>query len=204
MFHRLRLFHDLRGPGAGTRRAATRDGRRAPSLGSHVVTAFALSFLLVGCGDATPTDPAPDRGQGSADARGNALNPTARADAPTPAIDAPGAPTPIHFSNTFPGQDACTGEPQVVTISGVIWLHELSGGVRLLRWERTITTDTGYEGRGVRTVVDNGNVFKLTNNDVVSHPDGRKFLAHGVMVLDLSAEPPSPRVEMGGFRCIKG
>ncbi|MFW6200586.1 MAG: hypothetical protein ACOC8K_08435 [Gemmatimonadota bacterium] len=47
----------------------------------------------------------------------------------------------------------------------------------------TITTDTGYEGRGVRTVVINRNVRKLTNNDIVSHPDGRTFLAHGVMVV---------------------
>lgn len=73
----------------------------------------------------------------------------------------------------------------------------------MVRWDRTITTDTGYEGRGVRTVVNNGKVFKLTNNDIVSHPDGRAFLAHGVMVIDLTTEPPAARAEMGGFSCIR-
>lgn len=116
--------------------------------------------------------------------------------------DAPGAPEPIEFSNTFPGEDACTGEPQITTIAGTIWVHQLPNGNQVVRWDRTITTDTGYEGHGVRTEVNNGNVYKLSNNDIVSHPDGRRFLAHGVMVVDLTTSPPTARVSMGGFTCL--
>lgn len=154
--------------------------------------ALALLFAAVACSDA-PT---------GATATGPDANDPLSPSLSAQVEDAPGAAEPIPFSNTFPGVDACTGEPHTVTISGIIWLHRLPNGDQVVRWDRTITTDTGYEGHGVRTVVNNGNVFKLTNNDVVSHPDGRKFLAHGVMVVDLTTAPPTARVSMGGFTCI--
>ncbi|MDX1566274.1 MAG: hypothetical protein R3223_00640 [Longimicrobiales bacterium] len=120
---------------------------------------------------------------------------------------APGAREPITFSNTFPGVDPCSpaGDPEqhMTTISGTIWIQDLPGGNRVAHWERTITTDSGYEGRGRRTVVTNGGIFKLTNMDVVSHPDGRRFLARGVRVVDLTTDPATTRVARGEFICIR-
>lgn len=126
-------------------------------------------------------------------------------DATVRASHAPGAPTAIPFSVTFPDDDPCT-EPfdpteHIVTISGTLFVHSLPNGKVVIRAERTITTDSEYEGRGEHTFVDNGNVIEFQLNDINTHPDGRKFRAHVIVVVDLSAG--TVRVAMGGLECIK-
>lgn len=119
--------------------------------------------------------------------------------------DAPGAPTAIPFSVTFPDDDPCTPvfdpNEHLVTISGTAFVHALDNGNRVTRLERTITTDSGYEGRGESTVINNDNAVQFQLNDINTHPDGRKFRAHGVVLVDLSTG--AVRVAMGGLTCIK-
>lgn len=120
---------------------------------------------------------------------------------------APGAPAEVPFSVTFPDDDPCTPQfdanEHLVTISGTLFVHSLANGNLVIRAERTITTDSGYQGRGEHTQVVNGNVFKLHLNDINTHPDGRKMHARLILVADLTTSPPSIRVFKGELRCIK-
>lgn len=170
---------------------------------SRAAVVLAAAFAITACDAPAPTGPA-----SSATSAAAATPSGATLSSPTMTMaDAPGAREPITFSNTFPGDDPCTPtydpEEHTTTISGTIWIQNLPSGDRVIHWERTITTDSGYEGHGRRTVVTNGNVFKLTNMDVVSHPDGRTFLARGVRVVDLTTDPATTRVERGEFICIR-
>lgn len=120
---------------------------------------------------------------------------------------APGAPMEVPFSTTFPDDDPCTPvfdrNEHLVTISGTLFVHTLPNGNLVIHAERTITTDSGYEGRGEHTQIVNGNIVQLQLNDIVTNPDGRKFRAGGFIIVDLTTSPPSVRVTMGGLTCIK-
>lgn len=123
-------------------------------------------------------------------------------------MHAPGAPVVLPFGPfVFPDDDPCTPtfdpNEHVVTISGTLFVHFLPNGNLVARVKRTITTDSGYEGRGEATQVVNGKVFQQQLNDINTHPDGRKFRAQGVLLFDLTTTPPTVRVEMGGLFCIK-
>lgn len=132
----------------------------------------------------------------------------ALSDAPSTSADissAPGAPTPILFSTTFPDNDPCTDvfdpKEHMVTISGTAWVHALPNGNTVMRAKRTITTDSGYEGRGVQTEVINGNTRTFHLHDINTHPDGRKMRAEFVFIVDLSTQ--TVRVLRGALTCIK-
>lgn len=137
--------------------------------------------------------------------------------APEPAPDgfelsssmhAPGAPVVLPFGPfVFPDDDPCTPtfdpNEHIVTISGTLFVHFLPNGNLVARVKRTITTDSGYEGRGEATQVVNGNVFQLQLNDINSHPDGRKFRSNEVLIIDLTTDPPTVRVAEVGLTCIR-
>lgn len=125
----------------------------------------------------------------------------------SPSESAPGAPIATSVSFTFPDDDPCTPTfdsfEHMVTISGTVFFHFLPNGNVVVRFVRTIITDSGYEGSGKLIAVENGQISKNTFNDIVSHPDGRKFRVHGVLVMDLTTMPPTTRVSMAGLTCIK-
>lgn len=120
-----------------------------------------------------------------------------------------GASVEIPFSVTFPDDDPCTStvdpEEHMVTVAGTASSHALPNGNVVVRYRRSVTTDSGYEGRGEAVEVHNGQVFRLHWSDILTHPDGRMIRAHLVVVVDLKTSPPSLRVLRGGpVRCIRG
>lgn len=157
------------------------------------VAPLALLFAATACSDASPTAITPE--STASDLGASSLS--------MAAPHAPAAPEPITRSVTFRDTDPCTGKEHTLTIASTIWTSELPDGREVIRWERRLSSDSGYEGRGVRTIVDNGNVFKLRNMDVWSHPDGRQFQARGLIVLDLRTDPPTVRVQEGGLICLR-
>ena len=50
---------------------------------------------------------------------------------------------------------------------------------------QVVTTDTGFEGRGEHTIVDNGRNSTFTLNDMLVHPSGDRIRAHLVLIIDL-------------------
>lgn len=161
-----------------------------------VLSLMLMGFLIVtACDGTVPTAPVSDAaGVG--------------ASASTHAVAASGAPTPVSIRQTIWGDDPCTAEVDPmehrVTLAGTSYVHELSNGNLVIRTRYTLTTDSGYEGRGTRVVVNNGSIYRAHFNDVLIHPDGRKFRAHAVLVLDLRTDPPTERVlKISGLTCLR-
>lgn len=116
--------------------------------------------------------------------------------------DAPGSPTPMPFSVTFDDLNPCSGLVHTVTISGTSWVHSLPSGDVVIHSERTITTDTGFEGRGQDSFVANGDILRFQLNDMLTHPSGDRIRAHFVLVIDLSTG--TQRVLQGSVECLGG
>lgn len=141
--------------------------------------------------------------------------PVAPAPAPGPvdvaaargANDAPGAAVAVPIRATISDDDPCTAvvdpEEHQVTLEGTSYVHELPNGNFVIRTRYEITTDSGYEGRGMRVEVANRSVYRAHFNDMLTHPDGRKFRAHAVQVVDLRTTPPTVRVlKISGLTCL--
>jgi hypothetical protein len=104
-------------------------------------------------------------------------------------------PTAMRFEVTFRDVNPCTGLMHTVTIAGTEFIHSHDGRI-VVYGQRTITTDpTGFVGHGAGAFLDNGQVFKATNTDILTNPAGDRIRAHGVFVLDLSTET----VRVDGF-----
>lgn len=114
--------------------------------------------------------------------------------ADTPPLQAFTAPTAVPIEAEFTGLNPCSGEEHTVSFTGTAWIHQDDGRV-LVRSMRTITTRSGFTGRGTDTVVGNGEVVKLTLNDMLAHPSGDRIRAHLVLVVDVST---------GTVRVMKG
>ena len=99
--------------------------------------------------------------------------------------DAGVAPEPVEFTATLPGLDPCTGSSQEITYTVTRWIFELPNGNELIRWEWEISTSLGYEGHGKQLRVTNGRIVKAHFNDMLTHPDGRKYRDQAVGVIDL-------------------
>lgn len=166
----------------------------------RIVDLSVLSLVLMGlltvtaCDGTVPTAPVSDAADVGAST-------SARA------VAASGAPTPVSIRQTIWDDDPCTAEVDPmehrVTLAGTSYVHELTSGNLVIRTRYTLTTDSGYEGRGARVVVNNGSIYRAHFNDILTHPDGRKFRAHAVHVLDLKTDPPTERVlKISGLTCL--
>ncbi len=89
------------------------------------------------------------------------------------------------FAFVFDDLNPCSGEVHTVTITDTSWVHEHKGKT-IFRSERTITTRTGFEGRGTDLFVDNGQVMRFVRNDMLTHESGERIKAHFGLVVDLS------------------
>jgi len=114
--------------------------------------------------------------------------------AETPPFQAFTAPTAVPLEFQFDGVNPCSGEIHTVFFTGTAWIHQDDDRV-LVRSKRSITTSSGFTGRGTDTVVGNGEVVKLTLNDMLTHPSGDRIRAHLVLVVDVST---------GTVRVMKG
>lgn len=94
-------------------------------------------------------------------------------------------PTAVPFEFVFPDVNPCSGLVHIVTISGTSWVHEHNGRI-IFHSERTITTSSGFEGRGTDSFVNNGEIERFVLNDILTHESGERFRAHFGLVFDLS------------------
>ena len=106
------------------------------------------------------------------------------------------APTPFPLHDSFVDVDPCTGLEHTVEVTGTFFRHSHTGG-NTYHAERTITTSSGYLGRGVEVSVDHERIFVL--NDVLARANGDRIRAHLVVVRDADW---NARVERFRLVCI--
>jgi hypothetical protein len=97
-------------------------------------------------------------------------------------------PTAFPILDVFPDTNPCTGTPMTVTFVGTLFVHvHDSREVNIAH--RTITTSDGFVGHGTDSFVDNGQVIKFTQTDVMTNATtGDRFRARSVFVLDVATE----------------
>jgi len=109
------------------------------------------------------------------------------------------SPTTEEFVDVFTDVNPCTGDVMTVTFVGTAYIHE-HGSRFVVRAERTITTSDGFVGHGTDSFVDNGQVVKFRQTDIMTNASGDRFRARGVFVLDLSTG--TVRVERFELTCL--
>ena len=117
---------------------------------------------------------------------------------PVPAAANPPVEEPI--LDVFTDINPCSGEEMTVTFVGSVRVHE--HGERVIATaHRTITTSDGFEGHGVDSFVENGQVAKFTLTDILTNEEtGQRFRAHTVFVVDLATD--TERVARGELTCL--
>ena len=109
-------------------------------------------------------------------------------------------PTEIPQLDVFPDVNPCTGLIHTVTISETFFAHFHDGRVNG-HSERTITTSpTGFVGHGTDSFVDNGQVLKFSQTDILTNASGDRIRARFVVVLDLSTG--TVRVQQFELTCL--
>jgi len=102
--------------------------------------------------------------------------------------------------DVFTDINPCSGEEMTVTFVGSVLVHEHGERVIAIA-QRTITTSDGFEGHGVDSFVDNGQVLRATLTDILTNEAiGQRFRAHTVIVVDLATD--TARVEHGELTCL--
>lgn len=114
---------------------------------------------------------------------------------------AAGPTTGVPFVEVFEDVNPCTGDVHTVTIVGTLWVHDHDGRL-VINAERTITTTSGFGGRGNTSFVRNGEIEKITLNDILTHDSGDKIRARFVIVTDLSTS--TARIITGALTCVGG
>jgi hypothetical protein len=103
------------------------------------------------------------------------------------------------FVDVFTDVNPCSGNVMTVTFVGTAYIHE-HGSRFVVRAERTITTSDGFVGHGTDSFVDNGQVVKFRQTDIMTNAAGDHFRARSVFVLDLSSE--TVRVDRFELTCL--
>jgi len=116
-------------------------------------------------------------------------------------IAAPGAPTTVPIFLQFDDVNPCSGLVHTVTFTGTASIHELPNGQVVVREQRTITTSSGFEGRGTDTFVGNGNIQKTTLNDMLTNESGERIRARFALVIDVSTG--TVQVLNGSVECVR-
>jgi hypothetical protein len=109
-------------------------------------------------------------------------------------------PTQFPILDVFPDVNPCTGNAMTVTFVGTAYVHNHDGRI-VARAERTITTSDGFVGHGTDNFVDNGQVIRLRQTDIMTNAvSGDRFRARGVLVIDVSTG--TVRVERFELTCL--
>jgi hypothetical protein len=146
----------------------------------------AIAALMIGCSDGQEP-------LGLVDAR----------DVTTPAgVEAASAPTAFPILEVFVDLNPCSGLDHTVTVTGTAWIHDHQGR-QVIRFDRTISTSSGFQGRGTVTFVSNGNIEKISVNDMLTHESGARIRPHFVGVFDLLTVPATVRVFRGTVTCVR-
>ncbi len=96
------------------------------------------------------------------------------------------APIPVPIFAQFDDVNPCSGLVHTITVTGTAWTKELDGRL-VVREQTTITTSSGFEGRGTDTFVDNGGIQKFSYDAMLANASGDRIRAHSILVVDLSA-----------------
>jgi hypothetical protein len=108
-------------------------------------------------------------------------------------------PTPFTFEDVFPDVNPCTGNDMTVTIAGSGFVHQ--HGSRVVGYtQRTITTSDGFVGHGTDSFVDNGQILKFRQTDILTNASGDRFRARAVFVLDLATD--TAKVDKFELTCL--
>jgi hypothetical protein len=108
-------------------------------------------------------------------------------------------PTEFPILDVFPDVNPCTGTPMTVTFVGTVLVHDHDSRVVAIA-HRTITTSDGFVGHGTDSFVDNGNIIKFRQTDIMRNASGDRFRARGVFVLDTRTD--TVRVERFELTCL--
>ena len=101
---------------------------------------------------------------------------------------------------TFEDVNPCTGLDHTVTIAATVSVHSHDER-EVAHAKRTITTEpTGFVGRGTDSFVDNGQIEKFTQTDILRNPAGDRIRARDVIVIDVSTG--TIRVEKFELTCL--
>lgn len=150
---------------------------------------FSTLFLLLACSD-SPISPE----AGSPTPEVVAVPNTATASLSA----APGGDT---FVQVLTLVNPCTGQPDLVTITGIIWVLHDDRGTLVWRGQSSITTASGFHGRQTRTVVENKNIFKVSLNTMLADGAGARIRTRFVLLVDLATG--TVRVQQaGGAVCL--
>ena len=109
-------------------------------------------------------------------------------------------PRQFPILDVFPDINPCTGTPMTVTFVGTLFVHvHDSREVNIAH--RTITTSDGFVGRGTDVFVDNDQVIKFTQTDIMMNATtGDRFRVRNVFIVDVATE--TVRVERFEFTCL--
>ena len=103
------------------------------------------------------------------------------------------------LTDTFTDVDPCTGRTHTVTLVQTFFVHE-HGDRFIGKGVTTISTSSGYVGRGHSSFVVNGNIEAGRFTDILTRPSGDRIRAQGVAVTD--ARSGTVRVERFTLTCV--
>jgi len=117
---------------------------------------------------------------------------------PVPAAANPPVEEPI--LDVFADISPCSGDETTVTYVGSALVHE--HGERVIATvHRTVTTSDGFDGHGVESFVFNGQMFKSSQNDILTNEaTGQRIRNQFVLVVDLATD--TVRVERSVLTCL--
>jgi hypothetical protein len=105
-------------------------------------------------------------------------------------------PAAFPFEETFVGVNPCTGADETITFAGTFFVFERGHGISH-RLERTITTSSGFTGRGNEISIDHDRIFLV--HDILTNGAGDHIRAQVVLVHDGSG---TLRVERFDATCV--
>jgi hypothetical protein len=117
---------------------------------------------------------------------------------PTADADAPSQSEPM--VDVFDDVNPCTGLVHTVTFTTIISEHSHDGR-EVAHGRTTISTSSGYSGKGSFTYVNNGQTEIFRLNHMLSNDAGDRIRPHTVFVVDLSTG--TARVERTDLTCVR-
>jgi hypothetical protein len=110
------------------------------------------------------------------------------------------APVAIPFFQRFDDVNPCTGLVHTITVTGTLHVQDNDGAL-VMRVDRSVTTSSGYVGKGRFVHVVNQSVEKFMLGDRLVSPSGSVIDAGFHLVVDLS--DGSVKHLKGGVTCAR-
>jgi hypothetical protein len=110
------------------------------------------------------------------------------------------APLALPFFQQFDDLNPCSGQTHTITVSGTAYVNDENGAL-IVHVDRSIATNSGFEGRGTSTLVDNGQVSKFSLRDTLTNVSGERIRAGFILVIDLSTG--EAKAFHGAVTCVR-